>query len=786
MAGYEIGISGLHMAQSALDVIGNNIANAATKGYHRQDINLRPAQESVSNGLLVGQGADFVGITRRINQLLEGQILRQDSTMSSLSRQMESLRSIESAFAELSTDGISTSLNEFYIAFQKLSLSSDDANLQSAVVSAVQALCDQLRSVASVVTNLGDITYSEAQTTVQKVNELAEQIAQMNGIIYSQQVRGFDSGNIMDQRDQLIAELNELAGVETSTGSYGQTNVTISGLPLVVGNNAVSIEANLRPNGDEYDLALSISGTDQYNTDITGGILGGLVTLRNSELREIANKLDTLAQTIISETNQLHVQGVGPAGSFTNLTGWPMQGDSVSDFEPPVSEGTIYVRVTAPDGTATRYAIIIDSDSTTQSIAEDFAAIEGLSNTTIHSGSLQITADSGYMFDFLPSALSTPSPYVSLDDSSLVGGGTEATAAPTIQVSGAYTGTASQDYTCTVTTEGGMQAIGTGTMTLTVTDGGGNIVDTINIGEGYESGDSIMLSNGLMISLNGDDVSPGYFNDGDEFTLSASVLAGGGTSGTAAPTIQVSGLYTGSVNQTYTCTVSTASSEAQAIGTGSMTLIVQDGSGATIASINIGQGFTASTADVNGTVITLESGITITLGANGTSPGYFNDEDTFTIDALADSDTSGFLAAAGINCFFAGTDASSITLSDDIAQSGRRIAVSRTVEQTDQANALAIAQLGDAASASLGGISIKDYYRNLTVDVGNQVSFTQTQYDNAAGIQRSLSDQRDKVSGVDINDQAMQMMLFERMFQAMSRYMSTISDSLDMMMTIIS
>ncbi|MHC4554620.1 MAG: flagellar basal body protein, partial [Planctomycetota bacterium] len=32
MAGYEIGISGLHAAQKALDIIGNNIANAATEG----------------------------------------------------------------------------------------------------------------------------------------------------------------------------------------------------------------------------------------------------------------------------------------------------------------------------------------------------------------------------------------------------------------------------------------------------------------------------------------------------------------------------------------------------------------------------------------------------------------------------------------------------------------------------------------------------------------------------------------------------------------------------------
>ncbi len=672
MAGYEIGISGLHAAQRSLDIIGNNIANAATEGYHRQDIILQPADEAFSNGFLVGQGADFAGIVRRVNQLIEEQILRQDSTMSSLSRQAESLRSIESAFAELSTPGISTALDRFYNAFQDLSLQSDDINLQSTVVSAAQALSNQLRSVASVVTNLEDITYSEAQTTVQKVNELAGQIAQMNGVIYSRQVCGFDSGNLMDQRDQLIAELNKLAGVSTSAGSYGQMNVTISDIPLVVGTNAVTIEANLLPNGQEYDLALNVSGTEQYQENVTGGTLGGLFELRNSVLREISDKLDTLAQTIISETNQLHIQGVGPAGSFTSLTGWLMPQGRVSEYIPSMEQGKdyfLYVRVIAPDGTATRHAITVTSDSTMQSICDDFAGITGLGNTTIHSGRLQITADSGYSFDFLPGVLAEPTYEVPL-----TGGGTADTAPPTIHVSGLYTGTDNQDYTCTVTTEGGAQAIGTGIMTLTV----------------------------------------------------------------------------------------------------------RDGSGAPVASANIGEGYVA------GTPITLENGITISLGSNGISPGYFNDGDEFTINALASSDTSGFLAAAGLNCFFAGTDASSITLSDDIAQSSRRIAVSRGVEQTDNANALAIAQLGQTVTSSLGGVSTTDYYRNLAVDVGNQISFTQMQYDNAEGIQRSLSQQRDEISGVDINDQAMQMMVFERMFQAMSKYMNLISDSLQTMMQIIS
>jgi flagellar hook-associated protein 1 FlgK len=672
MAGYEIGVSGLHATQQALDVIGNNIANAATEGYHRQDIDLRPADDALTSGYLIGQGVNFDGIIRRVNQVIEEQILQQDASLSALSRQADSLRSIESAFAELSSEGISTAMDDFYNAFQELSVHPEDINLRSAVVSAAQTLTSQLRNAASVVTNLEDITYSEAQTTVQQINEYTTQIAQMNKVIYEQQVRGFNTANVMDQRDQLVAELNKMAGVDVTSTGYGQVNVAISTIPVVVGANAVMIEASLLPNEGEYDLVLNVAGSEQYETEVSGGTIGGLVNLRNDILREIRGKLDTLAQTIVSQTNQIHVQGVGAEGSFSNLTGQVMTNENFAAYMATLETGTdysLYVRVIAPDGSVTRNEITINSSSTMATIADDLADITGLSNTTMNSGRLQITADSGYTFDFLPGAMTEPN-YAT----PLVGGGTAATAPPAIEINGLYTGTIDEEYTCTVTTEGSVQAIGTGVMTLDIVDHDGSVVASINIGQGYTAGSSI----------------------------------------------------------------------------------------------------------------TLEDGLTIKISSSGISPGYFDDGDEFTIDALATSDASGFLSAAGINCFFAGSNASSISLSDGITESSLNIAVSRGVEQTDNANAVAIAQLATTTSDALGGASTTEYYRNLATDVGNQISFTQTRYDNAEGIQRSLVQQRDEISGVDINDQAMKMLVYERMFQAMSKYISMVDESIQTMMGIIS
>ena len=75
MDSYSIGITGLNAAQKAFEIIGNNIANAATEGYHRQKIELAPAYSSLEGSVLFGGGVSIESVTRVIDSLLEQEIL---------------------------------------------------------------------------------------------------------------------------------------------------------------------------------------------------------------------------------------------------------------------------------------------------------------------------------------------------------------------------------------------------------------------------------------------------------------------------------------------------------------------------------------------------------------------------------------------------------------------------------------------------------------------------------------------------------------------------------------
>lgn len=677
MGGLEIGISGLRAAQNALDIIGNNIANAATPGYHRQNAVITENDDLYTNGIYIGQGADVDYVKRNINWLLDQEINTRSADLSQLDRELQSLLSVESALGELTTGGITTALDNFYNAIRNLSEEPTLVVYQSEVVSTATTLTNNFRNVAQVVGDLEDRTFGEAQEAVDDINELAVQIADMNREIYRSMVKGDTPNNLMDRRDAAITTLSEIVKVNTTQREYGVVDISLNDIPLVTNYLATELEAGLVPNGEEYDLGVRIKDTStSFNTNITGGRLGGLFNLKNSILRDIGNSLDAVARNIIFETNKYHIEGIGTDGSFTTLTGWYMSTTDLADIDPPIQDGTLYIRAQNATGVLDRGSIAVTvAGNTLSDVATDITnmtfdfgggPVQPL-QATVAGGKLEIAlkpAFADYKFDFLPGALDTPT--------------------------------------------------------------------------------TSTLSNG-----------PG---------------------GELPPTVSVSGVYAGTSDDTYTITV--AGSADGYIGTGDLALQISDGSGP-LKSINVGSGYEL------GTRIEIDEGVYVTLSANGSEPGFLNVGEDFTIDVIASSDTSGVLKAAGINTFFTGTSATTMGVSDVIESDLGRIATSIGLGETDNGNCLRMAGLSDTDMADLNGLTQKQYYSRLATDVGSQIATTELKQENTFGVWRSLNVQRDDTSGVDVNDEAAKMLMFERMYQSMAKYMRTVNDTMNQLMSLI-
>jgi flagellar hook-associated protein 1 FlgK len=236
------------------------------------------------------------------------------------------------------------------------------------------------------------------------------------------------------------------------------------------------------------------------------------------------------------------------------------------------------------------------------------------------------------------------------------------------------------------------------------------------------------------------------------------------------PDVSVSGIYTGTENQTFTFTASGADS----VGNGALRLEVRDGAGQLVNTVNIGSDYAP------GDKIDLGNGIKIAISA-----GQLNNGDSFTVDAYANTDTSGFLSSVGLNSFFTGSDASHMDLSDNVANSPGRIATALGGDFTDNANALKLASVKDLEISNLDSLTPGEFYRKFVANIGQQLSIKQTDQSNGENLMQTLNNQQTDISGVDINEEAAQMLVFEQMFQAMAKYLTTVNTTISGLMDLV-
>lgn len=656
MQNYSIGLTGLSAAQTAMDIIGNNIANAATEGYHRQRVELAPSSYGGIGNITSGAGVDVAGVTRMIDSLLEDEIVRQESASGQVSQELSTLSSIETTLGEFAeAGGLNSTIDAFFDALRGLAAHPLEQVWRNETISSAQALASEFQRLGNLLGGMEDQIALDAQNTVGSINALVTQIAEMNGKIQAVEINQGEAHNLQDHRDHLISELAGLAAVETQQREYGVVDVSIAGLPVVTGAVAVTMDAALQP---DQTLGVGAAGNKLYDLEVQGGRLGAMLTLKNELVKGLRTDLDALANAIINQVNQCHVQGLGQEGSFQQMTGWVMNDADLSAADAPITDGTFYLRLTnTATGEVERYAIDVDvsgpSPDTLVSIAAKIDAIDGL-NASVVSSRLHVVADVSYTFDFLPAILPSPT-------------ATNFTAGspPAVSVSGIYNGDANQTFTFTVAGGG---TVGNGELRINITDGNGDVVSTVNIGAGYAAGDVIELPNGIKIAV---------------------------------------------------------------------------------------------------------------------STGELNDGDSFTVEVLATSDTSGFLAAAGMNTFFSGSNASDMRVSSDIADAPDRIATALGGDLTDNNAALRLAALRDETVESLGGLAPGEYYHRIVANLGQEVALKQSRQDNIEAMVQNLKQRRSDISSVNINDEAAQLLVFEKMFQAVARYLTSVQTSMTTLMDMV-
>jgi flagellar hook-associated protein 1 FlgK len=327
---YSIGVSAVLNAQLGLTTTGHNIANANTAGYNRQraiQVNNVP---TLTGSGFVGTGAYVATISRVYDSFLARQVSTAQTSVSSLDAYAQSISELNILLMDQDA-GLESALEDFFAGINQVAADPTSLSTRQTMVSSAQTLVARFQSLNGQLDTQYQAVNGQVQNYVTSINSFAQQISQVNQqIINAQAANGQPPNDLYDQRDQLIAELSKIVGVQTTTNANGSLNVFFgNGQQLVTGSTASTLTV-VPASGDLKRLTVGINnigGTQELPESLlSGGALSGVLKYRSESLDAAANSLGQIAASMALTFNAQHALGQDLLGRIGGDAGF------VADF----------------------------------------------------------------------------------------------------------------------------------------------------------------------------------------------------------------------------------------------------------------------------------------------------------------------------------------------------------------------------------------------------------------------------------------------------------------------
>lgn len=315
----NIGMSGLNAAQGSLSVLSNNIANANTAGYSRQQTTQSANASNQYGGVFIGSGTTLADVRRVYNEYLDTAYQNSTSLNSDAKAYLDQISAVDKTLSDKTT-GMSAVLSSFFAAVQTASASPNDTSARQILLTNAQTLTNRFNTISSQLSQQKETINSQLTSMSDQVNQLTSSIASLNKQIA--QVQGSSNtspANLLDSRAEAVRSLNELIGV-TATEKNGVFSLsTGSGQSLVLGDQSSSISAvPSKSDTSQYTIQLNAPGGTALDLGnvISGGSIGGLLRYRSDALMPAINDLGRIAIVTADALNSQLGQGLDLNGEF--------------------------------------------------------------------------------------------------------------------------------------------------------------------------------------------------------------------------------------------------------------------------------------------------------------------------------------------------------------------------------------------------------------------------------------------------------------------------------------
>jgi flagellar hook-associated protein 1 FlgK len=356
---FGIGISGIQAAQVGMLVTQHNIANANTPGYNRQSMVQATAIPVGFATGFAGNGTLITTTARQYNQFLTDQVRQSDTELSSLDAYFGQIQIVDDLLADANA-GVSPALQEFFTGLQQAAAAPASLPARQSMVSAAESLVARLKGADQRISDLYGQVNEQISDNVDLVNSYAKQIGALNQqITIAQSAVNQPANDLLDQRDQLITELNKLVKVQTIPLGAAGIEVLIGKGQLLVMGNQVSTMSAVRSSQDPSRITVALdlgSGKQELPEGIiSGGKLGGLLAFRSETLDTAVNSLGKVAASLALTFNAQHATGMDLLGNSAGDAGFVANFFKIPDPKviPSNSSGPVVTaKFTAPELTS--------------------------------------------------------------------------------------------------------------------------------------------------------------------------------------------------------------------------------------------------------------------------------------------------------------------------------------------------------------------------------------------------------------------------------------------------
>ncbi len=310
----SIGNSGLAASQVAINVTGQNIANANTEGYSRKRLDLAPGQRRDSTYGEMGFGVDIKSITRIKDIFIDQQLAEQTTQKGYFTTLDDALERVENIFAEPSDQGLNQTLNNFWDAWQDLGNNPSDLSAREVVRSNALVLTDTFHSLSQEMSDYQLSRNDELEAKVKQINGLSREIYNLNLEIAAAEIDGKSTANdSRDRRDQLIQKMSSMVDVTFVEDINGMITLTTGG-NIIVGPTSVteiemSRQGKLNENLETESKVILRFADSKKEYKPLGGEVKGILDVRDKVMPEYITKLDDLAKAIVTSVNEIHKGG---------------------------------------------------------------------------------------------------------------------------------------------------------------------------------------------------------------------------------------------------------------------------------------------------------------------------------------------------------------------------------------------------------------------------------------------------------------------------------------------